>query len=374
MATAWQTILLFECLGARTTRVVDPDESARHGRRPLVVRWVHASRLGIRWVFVGLVGASALLAAPWSGWSAEKARPADDASGIASAPSAEVTFDTPRRFATIMEPSSKRQRLYGVGDVLPDPQGSGGGYRITQIEERRLQLGSLRGRKAVWIAVGGVIPGRRGRRVIGTPILRTVEYRYVRTGGPLDAEPRVVELREGYASLEVDTPLAVSPSPPTETATPATPRPASHTSEARRTFENTLLGRVRVTPTAKDAYEINADDLNAALEHSGQLLAEAWPRIWPDVSFRHGMSFDVQSPVANGTLGPRGFRVTSPNLAERAGVEVGDVIVGVNGQPVNSFLDVYRVYTQMQRDPSLSVIQLDVERHGQRVTNTYRIR
>ena len=74
------------------------------------------------------------------------------------------------------------------------------------------------------------------------------------------------------------------------------------------------------------------------------------------------------------TLGPRGFRVTSPNLAERGGVQVGAVIVAVNGQPVNGFADVYRVYSQIQRDPSLSMIQLHLERQGRQITKTYRIR
>ena len=139
-------------------------------------------------------------------------------------------------------------------------------------------------------------------------------------------------------------------------------------------FEHTLLGRVRVTPTAEDRYEINAADLNAALGHGVQFLAETWPRIWPSVSSQYGVNFDVQSPIADGTLGPRGFRVTSPKLAERGGVDAGDVILGVNGQPVKSFSDVYRVYSQMQRDPHVSIIQLDLERQGQRLTKTYRIR
>ena len=49
-------------------------------------------------------------------------------------------------------------------------------------------------------------------------------------------------------------------------------------------------------------------------------------------------------------------------------------ILGVHGQPVKSFADVFRVYNQLQRDPHVSIIQLDLERQGQRVTKTYRIR
>jgi len=285
-----------------------------------------------------------------------------------------VTFDTPRRFAVVGDPSLKRQRLYGVGDILLNAKGSGGEFQVTRIEEGRLQLDDLRTGKATWIAVGGVLPGRPGWRVAATPVLRTVEYRYLPTGGSLDIEPRVVDLQTGHAALEVDVPETAAGTPASGPAGRGTAHPPLRSAEAENKYERTLLGRIRVTPTGEDSYEINAADLNAALERGVQLAAEAWPTVRPYASSRPGMTLHVESPVADGMLGPRGFRVTSPNLAERGGVQVGDVIVGVNGQPVNTFADVYRVYSRMQRDPSLAVIQLDLERHGRHVTKTYRIR
>lgn len=374
MATTPQIAWLCALWGVSKTRIVDRDGYAWRDRRLPIGRWLHAARLGVHSVLLGLVGAGAILAAPHSGWSAGQPGLGDDGAQIVSTPSAEVAFDTRRRFATLIEPSTKRQRLYGVGDILPDPKGSDSEYRITHIEEQRLQLSSLRGRRAIWIGVGDAVPGRPGWRVLGTPMLRLVEYRYVRTSGPLDSEPRVVELAEDRVRLDVDIPLTVSASPATRTPARASSLPPPQSPEAGRKFENTLLGRVRVKPTADDSYEINAADLNAALEKGVQLFAEAWPRVWPSASSQRGVSLDIQSPIADGTLGPRGFRVTSPNLAERGGVQVGDLIVGVNGQPVNGFADVYRVYSQMQRDPNLSVIQLDLVRQGQHLTKTYRVR
>jgi S1-C subfamily serine protease len=103
-------------------------------------------------------------------------------------------------------------------------------------------------------------------------------------------------------------------------------------------------------------------------------LAEAWPTVRPLVSLRDGVTLQVQSPIADGMLGPRGFRVTSPNLAERAGIEVGDVILSVNGQAINGFVDLYRLYQKVKRDGTLSLIELKLERQGMPITNTYRIR
>ena len=141
-----------------------------------------------------------------------------------------------------------------------------------------------------------------------------------------------------------------------------------------RGLDATLLGRVRVAEKSPHAYEVSAADFQAALDHGGQVLAEAWPTIRPLVSLGEGVSLKVQSPVAEGVLGPRGFRVTSPNLAARAGIQVGDTILAVNGQGVNTFVDLYRLYQTVTRDPQLSLIEVSLERQGVPVTKTYRIR
>jgi membrane-associated protease RseP (regulator of RpoE activity) len=200
--------------------------------------------------------------------------------------------------------------------------------------------------------------------------LSSLEYRYIPTEGPLDVEPRVIELRETRVTLEVEVPPIMSVALPSNPGHSGATPPA----EANRQPVQTLLGQVRIKATAKDAYEVNAADLHAALDQSGKVLAEMWPKTSPNVSLRQGVSLDLQSPVADGTLGPRGFRVSSPNLAERGGIEVGDVILAVNGQPINNFVDLYRLYSRFQKDASLTLIQLDLERQGRPITKTYRIR
>ncbi len=355
------------------------DQSARrcqteedHGRR----------HVGIERVLAGLLVVGAVLAMPGFVWTAGGSGPIADETvnqsaaappaGAARHPTAEVAFETPSRVAIITELASRRQRLYSAGDVILDPNGAE--WKILQIEEGRLRISDTRGRKASWVAEGSPLPGTVKRLVTGTPELASVEYRYVPTEGPLDVEPRVIELRGNHAALGIDVPPILSASPlnipESRGAIPA----IRQSPESSPQPDKTLLGRVRVKETAKDTYEINAADLNGVLEQGGKVLAEAWPKVWPSVSFRQGVSLDLQSPVAVGTLGPRGFRVSSPNLAERGGIEVGDVILAMNGQPINNLADLYRLYNQFQKDPSLSLIQLDLERQGRPVTKMYRIR
>jgi hypothetical protein len=329
--------------------------------------------VGIERALASLLVVGSVLAAPGFGWAAGMSGPvADETVNHSAAATAEVTFGTPNHFAIITELASRRQRLYRAGDVVLDANGVE--WKILQIEREKLRISDPRSRRASWVAVGSFLPGSLKRLVTGTPELDKIEYRYVPTDGPLDAEPRVIELRGSRAALAIDVPPAVSGSPLATPESRGAMPPIGHSPESRQQPDMTLLGRVRVKETAKDSYEINAADFNAASEQGGKVLAEAWPKVLPKVSFRQGASLEVQSPVADGTLGPRGFQVTTPNLAERGGIEVGDVILAVNGQPINNFADLYRVYNQFQKDPNPSLIQLDLERGGRLVTKTYRIR
>ena len=65
---------------------------------------------------------------------------------------------------------------------------------------------------------------------------------------------------------------------------------------------------------------------------------------------------------------------SSPNLASRAGLEVGDRIVEVNGMPIDGIGSLMRVYQQVKCTPSLGMVSVTVERHDLPVTLTYRIR
>ena len=64
----------------------------------------------------------------------------------------------------------------------------------------------------------------------------------------------------------------------------------------------------------------------------------------------------------------------APKLAERAGIQLGDTILSVNGVPVDGFPSLFRIYQQLRRTPALATVQMEVERGGTRVTKTYRFR
>jgi hypothetical protein len=289
-------------------------------------------------------------------------------------PSVELSFDTPKRFVVITEPGRNRQRLYGVGDSITDPADVGHRGKIQKVEPKRFKLSDSRTPRPVWVAQGDLVPGFSDWRFTKSAVLKGLDYQYIATAAPLDPEPRLLAIRADRATLQMDIP------PPTSIATPP-PREDAGIAGSRGPMiglnerrEETLLGRVRVKATGPHTYEVSGTDLQDALDHGGQLLAEVWPRVWPLLSVRDGVNLDVQSPLADGVIGPRGFRVTSPNLARRAGIEVGDVILEIDGQSVDSLGDLYRLYRKAVSEPLHSLVEVRLERQGTPISKLYRVR
>jgi hypothetical protein len=292
----------------------------------------------------------------------------------ASSPWAEVTFAAPQRFAIVTESQTQRQRLYGRGDPVLNAKGTDQGLVVAEVEAAGLQLRDTRTQRLMRVAVGQFLPGATGRRLAQTTVLDGVDYGYVRVKGSVDPEPRVFQVRSRRAVVVVDTP-ATQPTvsaAPADNVSPAQAR--EYALQTQHRLDATILGKVRVNGIGRDTYDVSAADLRVAMNHGEQVLLEAWATVRPMLSWDQGINFQIKSPVADGVLGPRGFRVTSPKLAERAGLETGDVVLAVNQQPITGFGDLFQLYRKVKADQSLSAVEVKLERQGQLVTKTYRIR
>jgi hypothetical protein len=292
-----------------------------------------------------------------------------------SCSSAEVAFTASRRFAIVGEPHGKRRHLYVNGDVIPNLKAEGQGFVVEQVLMDGVQLRDTRSRQVVRMGVGVVIPETNGRRLEGTVLLDGLEYCYLRGVAIPDPEPRLLQVRERRAQLVVEM-AAPSDTASADLAVPTAVRasPSEVPLRLMQRLDETILEKVRVTPAGRDTYDLSAADVQVALEHGGRILMEAMATVRPMLSLDEGIAFRVRSPVADGVLGPRGFKVDNPNLAQRAGIEAGDVVMAVNGKPVTGFADLYHLYRQAKDDQGTSTISLDLQRDGQRVIKTYRIR
>ncbi|MEQ1519041.1 MAG: type II secretion system protein N [Usitatibacteraceae bacterium] len=110
--------------------------------------------------------------------------------------------------------------------------------------------------------------------------------------------------------------------------------------------------RLNVASTGTNAYSLSRQELNSVLQDPRQ-----------QVYFNGRLS-------AASTGGVRVDDVPAGSLLDKIGLKNGDVITGINGQPVNSQGDLVRLYTQFG---TLASIRAEVRRGGAPVVMSYAI-
>jgi hypothetical protein len=286
---------------------------------------------------------------------------------------AEICFPGPTRHALVLQEPGKVRRLYTRGDVLFHPQDPARSLTVQRVNARTLVLRDGPKGRHQSVPTGKPIPGFAGLLFTGTVMLEQVHYRYRAVEHVTHQDPVLVSLEGSRAILEVE--VLRSQTVVTEgsfnLAPPAGPQPAE---PPRARLEAGLLGQVRVKEASPGIYDVNAADVQAVLENAGHVLADLSPMVVPIISMKTGMQYRISSAAGDGIISNQGYTVTAPKLAERAGIEVGDTILSVNGRPVDGLASLYTIYRGIRNDSALTTVRMELERQGTRLTRTYRIR
>ena len=212
-------------------------------------------------------------------------------------------------------------------------------------------------------------------------MLEKIQYRSRSVDHLTHPEPVLVDLEGSRAVViievlrTVSSPQPVSPSQ----ASLAVEAPASEVPPAarpqRRKLDPSLFAEVPVREVEPNTYEVDAAAVGPAIENVGQVLADLQPMVAPALSVPAGLTFNFTSAVVDGTLSNGGFTVTNAKLAQRFGIQVGDVISRINGHAVNSPLDAWMAYQEfIIRNPFQSQMRVDLTHGGVPMTKLYRVR
>jgi hypothetical protein len=294
---------------------------------------------------------------------------------------AEVHLAQPTRFALIRDLEADQLALYKPDDPIfagRDPLPVG---RILAVDDRSLLL-ALPGGQTREILKGARLPSWRALLFAGSVVLDTLRFE-VRSGGPVappGAEYAVTQIRGRQAILQRDAlpgerqTAAASAAGP---GLPPGPRGASARAGSSTPKEDALATLVKTVPireVAPDTWEVaatDAKDLGASL---GQVFTEALASATPHLTSWYGLAVTVETSLGSGTLDRSGFLVNTLTLAQDTGLAMGDRILFVNAQPVNTLGGLYGIYQTLQSDAGVSEVNLVVNRNNQLRTLTYRLR
>ncbi len=134
------------------------------------------------------------------------------------------------------------------------------------------------------------------------------------------------------------------------------------------------IAAIPLVQTGPHTWEVRGKDVKVAMESGETIGVQSLLKGRVGLSLESGLGVEVKSPLADVRVDPRGFVVTNPNLASRAGLQMGDRIVEVNGTPIDGIGSLMRVYQQVKDNASPGTVRVTVERNDQPLTLTYRIR
>ena len=335
---------------------------------------IWSPRLGRLSWSAGVLAALALaLALPTAAPAAGRMAPGREPLVTFGEASAEIGFPAPMRYAVVLYEPGTVQRLYTRGDAIFHPQAPARSLSVDRVDATVMVLrDGPRGRRQS-VPTGKPIPDFGGLLFTGTVMLDQLHYRYKAVERVVRADPVLVSIDGSRAILEVEVPhsRAQATVAPSEVTAPS---PSYPTPSPRAALDSGLLGRVRVKEASPGIYDVNAGDMRSVLDNAGRVLADLSPMVLPIMSIKTGLQYRISSAASDGVISRKGFTVTVPKLAERAGIEVGDTILSVNGRPVNGLASLYTIYRDISRDPVLATVQMELERQGTRLIKTYRIR
>ncbi|SRR5438093_76055 len=295
--------------------------------------------------------------------------------------SAEITLPRPTRYVVLLHEAGKVRTLHARGDVLFHPQDPGRSVTIERIDPETIFLRESPKTPTRRVRVGKPIPGFPGLRFTETVMLEKIQYRSRPVDHLVHPEPVVVTVEGPRAIVQVEV-LRTASSPPPVSSAPASPAataPASDGSPAtptqRRKLDPSLFAELPVKEVEPNTYEVDAAAVGPAIENVGQVLADLQPMVAPALSIQSGLTFNLTSAVVDGTLSNAGFTVTNPKVAQRFGIEMGDIIKRFNGHEVNSPLDAWMAYQEfIIRNPLQSQMRVDLQHDGIPTTKLYRVR
>ena len=281
----------------------------------------------------------------------------------------EIRFPAPKRYAVVQDERNKIRRLYTTGDVLFHPQNPMRSVRIQRVDPGGMVCRESHTSRERSLRPGHPVPGFPGVTFVGTVMLTQLQYRFKMVDRITQADPVLVSLVGSHAIVEKE----VLPLPPARLVRPAPTRPPPQTNQ--RTLDPELFQQVRVKEMDEDTYELDEATLGPVIATVGQMLANLRTGITPTVSSETGLGLNMITAVGDGILSRRGFTVTRIAVAQTFGIQVGDTIVSLNGRPVNSPLNAWRIFQELfTGNQSLTTLHVKLVRGESLLTKTYRIR
>ncbi|MFH1854065.1 MAG: PDZ domain-containing protein [Candidatus Omnitrophota bacterium] len=273
-----------------------------------------------------------------------------------------------------------KKKLYTKGDIFCSDVDITHCLRVRDINKDSLVLEDTGSKKVFTVKPGNRIP-LEGTDIIfeKSVAVDVVEYRYNDTSGAnrgLVEDFTVKELERKKVVVEKDYDKDFLPKDITEEEKELFGMPMSRNENPEK-IKASLFEQIKIEKIGKDSWAVDTEKVDMALGNIGKALFSAIKGVEPRYRFGKGPSLKFNSELGDVIVSKEGFLVQNlavGNILERAGIQRGDLIKSINGQPVNSLYGIYKAYTSVKSDKNMKITTLEIIRDGKTKILTYKVR
>ncbi len=286
--------------------------------------------------------------------------------GLSNTGSGVVRLSEPKGFAVLRHTADGRRSLYGPGEAISHPMDPLLVLMVEQIVGTDLVVRESPGGRRWVLQPGNLVPGFAGLVFAATARLAEIRYEFTSVEEVVDDTPLLLSLSGSMAVLRKEV---------LRSRSNVVEPPSSESPVAKKLLDSAAeqIEAIPVRQVGDHTYELEREDVLSVLGPMAELLTELSPVVTPALSVITG-PVPISTEVGDGVLGRGGLTVTRLRVAQTFGVEVGDIIVSVNGREISTPLDAWWVLQEtLIRNPRLSRARVNIVREGRLLTKTYRI-
>ena len=257
------------------------------------------------------------------------------------------------------------QRLYARESLIFQEKSWTPVLKIERIENQGVVLRHIKKDQKKFLPFGNELPGVPSLTLVEGVALTELHYEFKVVDQQPNQEP-ILEHIEGSRAYLVKEVLNESLSHNRQTF-PPTSVPSARPSPS----PGDLITKVKVTQVAEDTYDIDKESLTPLYKSLRRGLQNPKENLGLTFSVVSPSRFELKTSFGDAAISREGFILTRFDEAQKLGLQVGDRIISINEQSVNSPLMAWGTAASIVLDhPEITHRQFTLEREGRQLTKT----
>lgn len=272
------------------------------------------------------------------------------------------------------------KKIYTKGDIFCSDISITHCLRIHDIKKDMLILKDVESKEIFTLSPGNKIP-LEGTDIIfeRTITADVIEYRYNDAPGTkkgLVEDFTVNGLEKNKIIIEKDYDKTFLPEKLSEEEKELFEAPKTQEENSGK-IKASLFEEIEVEKIGEDNWAVNTEKASMVLDSVDKTIFSVIKSVEPNYRFGKGPSLKFNSELGNVVVNRDGFLVENlavGKIIERSGLQEGDLIKSINGQPVNSLYGIYKAYMGVKSGGDIKIVNVDIIREGKQKTLTYKVR